>query len=254
MIEEGAPILQSTREFNLIFIHSSLDDAGLDPFEFRVYAHLARRGAIEGNAFAGLRSIAKICKMNKDTANKAVLELMARKMIKRTLIRKQPTYYLTPPSQWVSPETGHPTVRNEGTPSVRPEGTKGNPIKEIPPKAPRGGGVCESESKRMIGFDSFWSEYPKKANRGTAERAWVRKNCCAILDEILLAIDEHRQSRKWKAGYIPDPGTWLNAKAWLDVISDHEQPKTDPRNTSKGTSRNAGTANAAIEEQYSRLR
>lgn len=70
-----------TKEFQhkprLIFIHSMLDELGLSPAEFRVYAHLSRRADKTSSAWPGLRSIARICRMNKSTAAAAIARLIS---------------------------------------------------------------------------------------------------------------------------------------------------------------------------------
>lgn len=45
---------------NAIFVHSALDQADLDVYEFRLLGHIARRGS----CFASLDTTAKICKMS----------------------------------------------------------------------------------------------------------------------------------------------------------------------------------------------
>jgi len=68
-------------------------------------------------------------------------------------------------------------------------------------------------------FDRFWDSYPKRKNRGQAERAWAKQR--PPIDVVLSALEVQRQSRDWvKDGgqYIPYPATWLNAKGWLDEV------------------------------------
>lgn len=71
-----------------------------------------------------------------------------------------------------------------------------------------------------IDFDMFWAAYPKKKNKGNAEKAWdkIKKDmvlCNIIMDKLFIAkktIDWTKESGK----YIPHPATWLNAKGWQD--------------------------------------
>ena len=62
----------------LIFIHSKVDDAALSPNEFRVLAHLTRRAGSNGICKPGIRSIAKNCRIGKDTAQ-SVIEVLKEK-------------------------------------------------------------------------------------------------------------------------------------------------------------------------------
>lgn len=70
-------------------------------------------------------------------------------------------------------------------------------------------------------FNSFWSAYPKKQNKGQARKAWAKTN--PPLDAILEALAWQVDSDDWiKDGgkFIPHASTYLNAEKWLD-----EKPK-----------------------------
>lgn len=83
-------------------------------------------------------------------------------------------------------------------------------------------GEAQPVGDNLQGFDAFWKAYPKKRNRGTAENAWIKIRPNAKLQaRILEAIETQKQWPAWKkqgGQYIPYPGTWLNAKGWLDEI------------------------------------
>src|SRR5436305_6092762 len=51
---------------NALWVHSALDDLGLTPAEFRVYAHLSRRAG-NGVAWPAINSIAKVCRLSRHT-------------------------------------------------------------------------------------------------------------------------------------------------------------------------------------------
>lgn len=75
------------------------------------------------------------------------------------------------------------------------------------------------------GFDEFWEAYPKKRNKGDAEKAW--KKLHPPLAAILAALDWQRQQPSWmKDGgqYVPYPASYLNAKGW----EDEPTPSTPP--------------------------
>lgn len=69
-------------------------------------------------------------------------------------------------------------------------------------------------------FELFWKAYPKKRNKGQAEKAFKK----AAPDEqlmaaILTAIERAKKSAQWlkeDGQFIPYPATWLNAKGWED--------------------------------------
>ena len=68
-------------------------------------------------------------------------------------------------------------------------------------------------------FDIFWSAYPRKTAKGTAEKSWKKiKPDEKLFQEILNAVK--RQKELWTdPKFIPHPATWLNSKRWLDGIA-----------------------------------
>lgn len=73
-----------------------------------------------------------------------------------------------------------------------------------------------SSVNATTGFEVFYSAYPRKVNRGQAEKAWLKlKPSDELLNQILLALEWQKQ--KWSdPQYIPHPATYLNCKRWLD--------------------------------------
>jgi hypothetical protein len=152
---------QNLSEVNVLFVHSKLDDFGLTPPEFRIYCHLVRR-AKDGVAWPGIRSMAEICRLHKETVILSIASLEAMKLlqVERTpgLVTK---YRLTQPSLWTERQVvgngeqlplvgnGEQGGRKEGTvegvtgrnggtewsergnATGRKGGTKGNPFKVI---------------------------------------------------------------------------------------------------------------------------
>ena len=62
---------------NLIFVHSVLDEAGLNVYQFRLLGHIARRGF----CFASLDTTAKICQMSIRKAQYTLKELEQKGLI-----------------------------------------------------------------------------------------------------------------------------------------------------------------------------
>lgn len=70
------------------------------------------------------------------------------------------------------------------------------------------------------GFDEFWSAYPRKSAKGSAEKAWskIRPNA-DLLKTIIAAVESAKLSPQWQKDdgqFIPHPATWLNQKRWED--------------------------------------
>lgn len=77
-------------------------------------------------------------------------------------------------------------------------------------------------------FDRWWESYPNKVAKKPAAAIWKRIKPDI---EVLIPDVEERLARdsKWKAGYIPNPTTYLNQERWNDEINER-------RNGSSGES------------------
>lgn len=69
-------------------------------------------------------------------------------------------------------------------------------------------------------FERFWTAYPRKASKGSAEKAWSSLAPDEqLVGRILAAIERARTSEQWRRDggqFIPYPATWLRAKGWED--------------------------------------
>lgn len=83
-----------------IRVDMELDLYGLDPYEFRIYGHIARRG----DCYANLKTIAAICKMSVRQAQYALKDLTDKKLITK-IVRKGTTdlYRIADRSEWKEP-------------------------------------------------------------------------------------------------------------------------------------------------------
>jgi DNA-binding transcriptional ArsR family regulator len=140
---------QDTSEFNVIFVHSRLDDYGLPASVFRVYCHLARRAG-SGAAFPAVASIARICRLHPQTVRQALRVLVQHRLITREpRPGTTPLYRLTPAAQWQPPtningnpsESDAPPPVSESTPTKQIKGhpsekdaVEGNPVEGDPKK------------------------------------------------------------------------------------------------------------------------
>lgn len=106
-----------------VFIPSFLDDYGLDPYEFRIYSHIARRAG-GGVCFEGLKGIARCCLMDIKTVRQKVAVLIDMGMLKCSR-REGMTheFTLTRHSEWEHPETLE-EIREKHTPTRSGRGTK----------------------------------------------------------------------------------------------------------------------------------
>lgn len=99
----------------LPMVHSALDEYGLDPYEFRIYAHIVRRtgGKLDGECFAKLEEIAKTCQMSVRKAQYSLAVLVDAGFITKESRRgRTDTYKLLPRSNWVD-EFHLPIIREK---------------------------------------------------------------------------------------------------------------------------------------------
>lgn len=133
MSEPMTEAVQSTRGFNCIFIHSSLDDAGLTSEQFRVLAHLSRRAG-DGAAWASNATMAEKCRLHPDTVVACLKELERRRMIRREARPGKTTVVkIMPPNYWdlAQPAKLERNGRAASRPADPPE-TKGGPSDHPP--------------------------------------------------------------------------------------------------------------------------
>lgn len=72
-----------------------------------------------------------------------------------------------------------------------------------------------------IGFDEFWSEYPRKVGKKDAKRAFEKALKSTDSETMIRAVIAQKSSGQWTRDggrYIPNPATWLNQGRWDDEI------------------------------------
>ena len=88
----------SGQEVKPAFIHSRLDEASLSPVQFRIYCHIARRG----ECYASAGSIARVCRIKRNSVWPAVSILERRGMIEIIHRPGRTTVYQTSPlATWI---------------------------------------------------------------------------------------------------------------------------------------------------------
>lgn len=86
-----------------------------------------------------------------------------------------------------------------------------------------------STNIKTLRFAQFWTVYPKKKSKGSAERAFNRISPDEqLFNRIVAAVEAWKKSPDWQrenGQFIPYPASWLNAKGWEDEISAIAAPK-----------------------------
>lgn len=135
-----APPHTPTPGEGLSFIHSSLDDAGLEPAEFRVYCHINRRAGRTGVCNESLSNIARHCGYCDGIARAALKRLTALNMLRRNYVTGMGTEYrLNPPNQWKCNELAPLQENQRGSKKI--EGTPANKSNHHPSEKVAGKGI-----------------------------------------------------------------------------------------------------------------
>jgi hypothetical protein len=219
---------------SVLFVHSSLDDLGLDPEPFRVYCHLSRRAGT-GYAFPGLNSVAAACKINVKTARKAIQTLKELRMVDvQERAGHTSLYTLTASKEWVTPTTLTPTVLGRTTTSGR---TTPTCLGRTPlPSQPYEGNTLRDTKKVIHKLDDaerIYNIYPRKIAKAGAIKAITK----AIKDTGNAAAIEAATKGYAKAvaawpeddkKFIPHPATWFNRGSYEDDPGEWER-KPDKR-------------------------
>jgi len=148
-------IRQSHEGYNVAFIPSALDDAKLDPYAFRVYAHLARRANKKtGEAWPSLKSVGERTSMSPRKVRDCLRELERRNMLCTYTVanetgQKSNSYELTPFEEWDTPPGteclgGRHEVPGGEAQGADPHYKEGTPKKE---KIPSPKKLSETEKK-----------------------------------------------------------------------------------------------------------
>lgn len=76
--------------------------------------------------------------------------------------------------------------------------------------------------KNDLDFDAFWAEYPKKASKLDAQKAWKQvKKLRPPVEEIVAKVAALKKTNKWtkdNGEFIPNPATFLRAGGWDDEV------------------------------------
>jgi hypothetical protein len=132
-----------------MLVPAKIDDLGLTPHSFRVYAHLCRRASGARKCYPSVKSIARVCRINKDTVWKALKELEKIGLIKRTKGNRNSNLYLLFELSSVGLKEGVITLaetsghdleetkgelvaETKGSQLAESEGCKGYPKKDVP--------------------------------------------------------------------------------------------------------------------------
>lgn len=116
-----------------------------------------------------------------------------------------------------------PTLKSgTDTENTNTENTTNNIIYEQNEKKDDENNKETSSSKKNLDsmFDLFWQTYPKKRNKVTAKKAFIKINPDAeLFKRMIESLHVFKRSNDWRKNqgqYIPYPSSWLNGRRWED--------------------------------------
>jgi predicted DNA-binding transcriptional regulator len=244
-------------EMNVLFVHSALDDAGLTPQEFRVYAHLARRSS-SGRAWPGIDSMAQVCRVSKQGVVDAIksMEKYGMLTVKRVGGAGN-VYQLTKRSSWDIDR-----LRTDRSLSLTGQPERTGPVNERERKEIHKKVIQGTSSKREVInslAEPIYQAYPKKVGRPAALKAIAKaiqrvqnQPDVPSTDAINNLLEKTKAYAKAVEGsdlqFIPHPATWFNQERYND------DPSTWKRAADKRTDRssvtNARNSNANAADDY----
>lgn len=117
--------MEKKQNLPIILVSEELDVYGLNPYEFRLYAHISHRG----ECYSRLDTIATICQMSVRKAQYSLKNLCELGLIKKTK-RKLTTdiYVIESPDKWKQPESMTPLKLEEIEEIEEIEPEKSQPI------------------------------------------------------------------------------------------------------------------------------
>lgn len=119
------------------------------------------------------------------------------------------------------PKTKETNTKEQNTPYNPPEGEGTQDFKSLLDAFKAD--VCNTDNQHKeekLGFDDWYSHYPRKQARQRAEKAWKKiKPDQKLIKRMIDAVEVMKTKESWtkdNGQYIPLPATWLNDGRWED--------------------------------------
>ncbi len=239
-------LIHDRSEFNVLFVHSRLDDYGLTPTQFRIYCHLARRAG-SGAAWPSIEGIARVCRLHPKTVRSSL-----RVLAHHRLLSRQPRpgrtdlFKLTPPSSW-HPTTSVADGHQSSTPvsdsqDGPPKASHHHPSQTEPPEGnPLEGNPMKKESvpaqTNFCRDEDIYGSYPRKVGKPAALQA-IRR---AVVEHGADFIEERTKlfatTCNAETRFIPHPATWFNQQRYADDPATWRTAPSAPRSRPPGEAR-----------------
>jgi hypothetical protein len=235
-------------EFSL-FVRREIDDYGLDPYEFRIYARITRRAG-NGEAWESLANMASACRMSLSRARKAVALLKLAKLVESIERPGYSTLYrLTPQHQWVECErlqelrsfinlrakSPTPIRCNRGTKSDSPAKSDSTPLSDVIslplPEVIDEGTPCEGISLKVLPQSSLT---PQGEKRGEGEEIKLNRQVLELSQQLAHCLTD--ALKPVFASFVAETkSVFLEIKERSFLADSQDEIKPLPRQRSKKT-------------------
>jgi hypothetical protein len=112
---------------------------------------------------------------------------------------------------------GKAKASNLANASADAKQTASKPLADIDRDKDKKEKTPSSPAKPSMGFDQFWSVYPKKVSKQAAIKAWNRAVKVSPPEEIILGAKRYAEAeRGTEKRFLKGPDGWLNAGRWQD--------------------------------------
>jgi hypothetical protein len=116
----------------------------------------------------------------------------------------------------VDNQTDNLALKQESTPSSSSSSSSSN---NTPNPRKRGRATVHEFPP---GFEPLWVEYPKKAAKDAAAKAFARlAPDDALLARMMAAVRQQKRSEQWTkdgGAFVPNCSTWINGRRWEDEL------------------------------------
>lgn len=107
------------------------------------------------------------------------------------------------------------TLDTNGLPGGIPNGNPGKVRLEL--------GKSKVSIKPLVGFEAFWTAYPKKIGKDKC-RKWFdnKRPTPELIENMIQSVDLQKTTEQWtreNGRFIPHPYTWLNRGGWEDEVT-----------------------------------
>lgn len=203
---------------------------GMSPAQKSVLVSLADNANDEGACWPSVAKISERTCLSERAVRNALRWLEGAGILKTFERTGRSTWYQITPAAYAPrqemPLAGNAAHAGTSCPPPRqvmpPTPAPGAPRTIKEPSGNHQGTATDRSSDPLVGFDRFWSLYPKKRDHQKAQKAWTTlKPSTELQQAMLAALARQVTSLEWKKAlgqYIPHPTTWLNGRRWEDEL------------------------------------